>query len=410
MTVTEIDKKVERSHERESELIFACARTQVNLERLRSLAASLPEPLDWEFICRVAGRNGLLPLVGKNLLNTCSDLLDAKFLSVLSEFLRDHIRNNILQTSKVIEISHLLDSAGIPVLPIKGPTLAIQAYDDISLRHYVDLDMLVQPRHFDRSVTVLQKAGYAPLDKASWLQRKGLFFTRKKDLGLVSEDKQIRIELHWKLSGTHFAMPVEIGELWDRLETVSVAGKDLRALAFNDLFVYLCLHGSRHGWQKLLWICDIHELIRKTEGIGSGIDWFEVRQHARAHGCEKALELGILLIYDLFGRNTDYPEIERILADKTYRKIAEHVRSSSFGIAEPSMEIGDWYAYHLSLKEKMSDRLRMRMVYLGWYLKVAVKPNRLDEAVLSLPSAFYPLYYLIRPVRLTLSKLAPKHP
>jgi hypothetical protein len=134
------------------------------------------------------------------------------------------------------------------------------------------------------------------------------------------------------------------------------------------------------------------------------IDWFKVRRHARDHGCEKALELGLFLIKCFFDRRVEYPQIDRVLKDKTYEKIAEYVRRNAFAVHDHSMEMGEWYAYHLSLKEKMSDRFRMRMVYLAWYLKVAVKPNEIDEAVFRLPASFYPLYYVIRPIRLTLSK------
>src|SRR5690606_4099976 len=146
--------------------------------------------------------------------------------------------------------SETLEAEGIPILPFKGPSLSMQAYGDISLRQFVDLDILVKPRHFDKAIRVLKNAGYVPITESSWLKRKSLFFTRKKDIGLVSTDRKVRIELHWKLSGTHFAMPLEIDQLWRRLETVDIGGKKLRSLPLRDLFVYLCLHGSRHGWEK----------------------------------------------------------------------------------------------------------------------------------------------------------------
>ena len=390
--------------EPEAKLILLCSRTEVDTDGLRSLLTESGQSLNWPGIFHMAGRNGLLPLVSTNLLKRCADVLNEEVRWGLSKFLRDHVGNNLLQTSKVVEIYKILNSAGIPMLPFKGPALAIQAYGDISLRQYVDLDMLVQPKHFDEAVVLLQKHGYVPIEKATWIKRKGRFFTRKKDLGLVSKDNKIRIELHWKLSGTHFAMPIEIDHLWQRLETMEVAGTELRSLPFNDLFVYLCLHGSRHGWEKFLWVCDINELIGQTEKSGVKINWLEVRQHARDLGCEKALELGVFLIEDFLGRRIDFPEIDRILDDKAFKAIAEKVRSNAFATDDRSMEMGEWYSYHLSLKEKLTDRLRIRLVYLIWYLKVAVKPNEIDEAVFNLPALFHPLYYLIRPIRLTLSK------
>jgi hypothetical protein len=368
-------------------------------------ASSLDRSLNWQYIVKVAGRNGLLPLVSSNLLRKCSDLLDEEIREGLSEFLSDHTRNNFFQTKKVIEICETLEAAGIPVLPFKGPTLAMQAYGDISLRQFVDLDILVQPRHFDRAVTILERHGYLPIEKVTWLKRKSLFFTRKKDLGLVSADGQVRVELHWKLSGTHFAMPLEIDQLWQRMEILAVAGTDLRSLPFADLLVYLCLHGSRHGWSKFQWISDINELTREVEKPGAKIDWFEVRNHARKHGCEKALELGLFLIERFLGKRTGYPEFDRIIKDKVFNDIAGSVSKHAFADHDRSMEMGQWYSYHLSLKEKMSDRFRVHLVYLVWYLRIAIRPNEVDEAVFKLPALFYPLYYVIRPVRLTLTRL-----
>lgn len=390
--------------ETESALILECSRTSVDSEKVRGILSDTHRQLSWPFIFKIAGRNGVLPLVSSNLLREFHEILDEEIRAALSEFLGGHVRNNLLQTSKLVEIYNLLEAAGIPMLPFKGPSLAVQAYGDISLRQFVDLDILVQPRHFDEAVKVLQKAGYIPIDKATWLKRKGRFFTRKKDLGFVSEDRQIRVELHWKLSGTHFAMPVEIDELWKRLETVRLGGTDVRSLPFADLFVYLCLHGSRHGWEKFSWVCDINELIRETE-ISGEINWEDVRQQARRYGCEKTVELGLFLMHSFFGTTIDYPEVARILNDKVLSDIGSKIKGNAFSPTDKSMEIGDWYLYHLSLKEKKADRLRTRMVYLFWYLKVAIKPNELDEAVFKLPALFHPLHYLIRPIRLGFTKV-----
>lgn len=391
-------------HRVETSFILQCSQTNIDLEKIRSDFASKEEPFDWPYIFKIAGRNGLLPLVSANLLRSLPDLVDEEIREGISEFLGGHVRNNLLQTGKVIEISEILEAEGIPILPFKGPSLSMQAYGDISLRQFVDLDILVKPRHFDKAVRVLKNAGYVPITEPTWLKRKSLFFTRKKDIGLVSTDRRVRIELHWKLSGTHFAMPLEIDELWRRLETVDIGGKKLRSLPLCDLFVYLCLHGSRHGWEKLAWVCDINEMIRGAEISNGIIDWNKVKMHARKHGCERSVELGIFLVHYFFGRKAAYPGIESILGNPAYNAIAADLRETAFAEDERSFEMKGWYLYHLSLKERLVDRLRIRMVYLLWYLKLAVKPNEMDEAVLRLPTLFYPLYYLLRPARLLLTK------
>lgn len=389
-------------YEPESRLIIQCSQTTVDTEKIRSDLANMCRPLNWPYIVKIAGRNGLLPLVCSNILHKLPDLVDEEVRESLADFLGGHMRNNLLQTRKVIEISETLEAEGIPILPFKGPTLSIQAYGDISLRQFVDLDILVQPRHFDKAIQRLKACGYIPIEEPTWLKRKSLFFTRKKDIGLVSADRQVRIELHWKLSGTHFAMPFEIDQLWKRLDAIELGGAKLRALPLCDLFVYLCLHGSRHGWEKLAWVCDISEIVRGAES-SANIDWCEVQQHARKHGCERAVELGLYLVHDLFGRKARYPEIDAILNNPAFTRIAEDLRNTAFAPELRSTEMKGWYLYHLSLKERLVDRFRIRLVYLIWYLKLAVKPNEMDEAVLKLPAVFSLLYYVVRPIRLAIT-------
>lgn len=388
--------------ELETELILCCSRTVNDPELGRRVNRILNNTLNWPGVFQIAGRNGLLPLVAWNLLRSFADLLPNDVRENLSEFQLHHTRNNLFQTLKVVEIASMLDAGGIPTLPFKGPSLAQQAYGDLSLRQYVDLDVLVQPKHFDKAVEILKDGGYRPISTAPWLKRKGFTFTRKKDIGLVSRNGQVRIELHWKLSGSHFAMPLEINQLWNRLETIDIGSAKLNSLPFRDLFVYLCLHGSRHGWEKFAWICDLNELIRTAEENGT-IDWAEVRTHARQHGCERVVELGLFLVYEFFDRRTNYPDFVSVVNNKALKKIGEMVRIKAFTASAPRHEIGDWYLYHLALKEKATDRLRTRIVYLIWYINLAFRPNSLDEAVFRLPNFFYPLYYLLRPIRLGLA-------
>lgn len=366
-------------------------------ERIREI---LQQPLNWDHVFQVAWRNGLMPLLSWNLLKKYSDALPANIREFLSVFLLKHTHKNLFLTQKLIEIVNMLTRNGIPVLPFKGTALAQQAYGNLSLRDYLDLDVLVQPKHFDRAVTILAELGYIPGEKSSWVKRKSRFFTRDKDIRLLSSDGNVCIELHWKLSGAHFALPVEMDLLWNRMETIELGGVKLNGLSFMDLFVYLCLHGSRHGWEKFSWLCDLHELILATEKSGIKIDWVSVQNHASSHGCEKVLDLGLFLVHDFFGLQTNQAHVDGSKNDIEFSSIARDLRSKVFMESGRHNEIGDWYMYHLALKERWSDRMRVHLFYLIWYFKIMFTPNELDQEAFRLPASFYPLYYLLRPIRL----------
>jgi len=54
--------------------------------------------------------------------------------------------SNVFLTNKLFEILNLFKENDILALPFKGPVLAESVYGDISLRKFVDLDILVHKR------------------------------------------------------------------------------------------------------------------------------------------------------------------------------------------------------------------------------------------------------------------------
>src|SRR5690606_12144947 len=118
--------------------------------------------------------------------------------------------------------------------------------------------------------------------------------------------------------------------------------------------IYLCLHGSRHGWERLGWICDVNELINSTPDI----DWESIMSEAERIGCRKVLGLSIYLVRELFG--TEFPEnvAKRFTAREVekFRELNSEIIHRLFAPERYSMLIGDRYKYHLQLKEKALDR------------------------------------------------------
>lgn len=392
--LSEIDLPIEQR------LILECSRSEMSGAQIERVKAVLEAAPDWDYLIKTCHQNGVLPLVSANLLQKFGDLLPPDIREHLAVQFQEHTQHNLFMTAKLLEIARVFSEAEIPLLPFKGPVLAMRAYGNLSLRQFVDLDILVQPKNFDEAIEQMVGRGYRAVSKIPWMKRKALFFAGRKDIGLISDDQKARIELHWKLSGSHFALPLELNQLWERLEEINLGGVKLKTLAFADLFVYLCLHGSRHGWERLGWICDLHELIRAEQKMGREIDWREISVHARRHGCEKVVDLGLLLVREFFGLETDFPADEKIGRGATFDKILGQIQNKIFAKDQTKTEIGDWYLYHLALKEKKNDRLKLHVHYFFWYLRIVLTPNSLDKAVFKLPGIFYPLYYVLRPSRL----------
>ena len=380
----------------ETELIIECSQTAINSAKFDRIAYLLSQSPDWNYIFKIANRNAILPLVSWNLLQNFEHLIPDEFRELIHKDFQEHTRNNMFLTGKLVEIINLFQSNDIAIVPFKGPILAIRAYGNLALRQFIDLDILIPILHLEKAVKLLTEAGYIPLN----LQRLDNL-KRKKDVGFISEDERVRVEMHWKLSGRHFSMPLEMNQLWHQLETVKLAGMDVSAFSFNTLLIYLCLHGARHSWERFGWICDINELVRAE----SDVDWRQVFNEAKRLGCESVLGLGLYLAYDFFGLKISTPKWQEIEDDQIIKELARQIRSRIFADKPATLEIGDRYLYHLKLKEKWTDKWKLHLHYNYWYLKIIFSPNEIDKGLFHLPSWLSPLYYVLRPPRLLYSYL-----
>jgi hypothetical protein len=380
----------------EEQLIIVCAQSVIEKGTSEVIKHLVETELDWTSVYSLAQQNFVMPLLCFSLLNTCPELLPHEVRRCLDEYVKRHVRNNLLQTSELLAAVRLLQEHGIPSLPLKGPTLSVIAYGGLSHRSFGDLDILVPKISFRKSVEVLRSAGYTSTTELGWTDKVPFLAGNKKDYGLFKNGGRTRVEVHWRLSGTHFGLPIDLRELWPRLTTIGLAGQSVNTLPTNELFLYLCTHGARHGWERLQWICDIAELVRGADSL----DWDELFRLANRFGCERVLCLSLFLIRDLFG--TEMPEwvIERVNSFKHAGELARCVYLRLFRNSDHVTTTGDWYRYHLGLKERKRDRLKLHSFYAYRYVSLLLRPNQRDHDLLDLPSSLSFLFYLVRPLRL----------
>lgn len=380
----------------ETELILSCAHTHLTEFDFEKVATLLKLKLDWNYIFKISNRNAILPLISSNLIKNFGSRLPAEINDALKQEFQIHTQKNMFLTGKLVELIRLFNSHDIPVLPFKGPLLSIQAYNNLALRNFIDLDVLIPVEHLKTAVDLLTDANYRPLN-IEHLNN----LNNEKDIGFISHDRQVRIELHWKLSGRYFSIPLEMSKLWSKLEKSEIGGIEVNNLNFNTLLIYLCLHGSRHSWERLGWICDINQLIKSK----SNIDWESVFTESKRLGCEKVVGLGLCLVNQLFGLKIPHKFWKRIENDPIINDLADQILVRLFENQPNNFEIGERYLYHLKLKERFADKWSLHFYYLQWYLRIILSPNENDTKLFNLPPFLSPLNYLLRPSRLLFNYL-----
>jgi hypothetical protein len=371
----------------DAELILSCARTRMDARSAARCVALARGPLDWDRLIGTAAPHGVVPLLQMHLGALCSDAVPAEALGRMRAHCRRTQARALAQAGDLLEIVRRFAEAGVPVLPYKGPTLAVALYGNLALRESGDLDVLVRWPDVAHAQALLADLGYRP--DPCLAGAPATILASLSEHRLVRADGEVA-ELHWAVTPRFFSCPLDLEAFWSRSRPVALGGTPVRTLATEDLILVLCVHGTWHRWERLAWICDIAEILRRFEAI----DLEGVLTRARGIGAARMLLLGLHLAADLL--QAPLPERARraALADPAVARLAARVRSRLFHHF-PGGPSGGWgdHLFHLGARERFLDRVR----YCG---RAAFTANHADWGLVRLPDRLRPLYRLVRPLRL----------
>jgi hypothetical protein len=197
------------------------------------------------------------------------------------------------------------------------------------------------------------------------------------------------VELHWEVAPDLFASSLQAEQLWNRLEPLKLLDFSVRSLSATDLLLSLCVHGSKHLWMRLAWICDVAELLRaRTE-----LDWRELWDRARSIGAERMVTLGLFLAHYLLDAPMSRELKTQVDADKDTAALAEEVYArlcSGTELQQPTP--GQNFRFNMRLRENWRSRAR--------YCRLLLRPTDGDVAAIHLPRQLIFVYYILRPFRL----------
>jgi hypothetical protein len=207
-----------------------------------------------------------MPLLYWNLHATCPEAVPETSLDQLRRRFNANSVRNLFLIRELLTLLSLLEKRGIPAIPYKGPVLAAAVYGNFALRQFGDLDILVREQDAVRAKDLLLSQGY-------WLQYQpptgyeAVFRHFRQTYDLVRGDGQVFVELHWNVISWPLFFSPDSAFVWERLELVSLAGMPARKLAPEDVLSLLYVHGAKHFWTRLGWICDVAALVRTYPGI-----------------------------------------------------------------------------------------------------------------------------------------------
>lgn len=369
--------------------MLRCTRTALDSAAIDGLRAALAGGLDWARLVRVAEWHGVRPLVAAHIRTAGGADAAWPGLATLEAAAVANAHRNAALAAELVRLIDRLEVAGVRALPYKGPVLASAVYGNLALREFFDLDVLVRRGEVPVAVAVLRAAGYEPQLRLTPAQEATLLDSRYEQV-LIRSDGRVVVELQWRVVPSYFSFDLEHDRLWQRPEWVPMAGRRIPTLRAEDLLLVLCVHGTKHHWERLLWVLDVAELLRARPDL----DWEEVTETARRLRVERMLGLGLRLARDLLGASC--PEgAHRLVTDPALDGLVRETRERMLTRSARSCGLAWSARYHLRAREQLRDRIR-------YCARLAVSTTPGDWASVRLPDALFPVYYLVRLGRVVL--------
>lgn len=372
----------------EPELLLLCCRGKLDQGGRRRLDALLGGDLDWGRVDALAGFHNLRPqlhaLLSKagwrNVPRGTADRLRSSF--------RRNLISNLAMTRELLRLVALLEQSAVPALPVKGPVLAAQAYDDISRRSFCDLDLMIPPASLPPAVGILRGSGYRPeieLAGPAWER----FARGERCLQLRHRGHGISVELQWGMLPGYLDWPYDFHGLWQRRRAVVVERRTVPALADQDSVVFLCLHGFKHGWDRLALVSDLAHL-----AAAAAVDWRGMARAARS----PMIGSGLLLTARLCPGIIPAAAADAIAEDGRSRRLAELFAAALTGGTPAPPGILRTGRIYLAGQRGLAGKVS----YLAGLL---LTPTVEDWKFWKAKPAFWPRG-LLRPLRLALDHLA----
>ena len=364
----------------------------VGKNREAAIGKILKNDINWMKVKKNALSHNVLPLLYGALKNLGESLVPQEEMSQIKSLYRNIALKNLRQAQNLHRVIELLSANGIAVIAFKGLALSIQAYGDLSLRNFCDLDLLIQTKDFHKIYDVLTSAGFrSHFPLTNRMKRYWMVFRR--DFEFI-DGKNI-LDFHHQM--TQGPRRISLKEkTWQNQCTVELLSREIPVLSPEHSLLSICIHGTKDRWRTLRVIADISHLISRHPGL----NWQTLVSDAKEIGCLRMLCVGLRLSRQVCGLELPDGIPELVQKDRKAKKLASKYLNQLLNIKRTG-KTGKLYET-LAFIQSM-DSFDPRVKYLAYFV---FTPTPMDWKFIKLPEFLYPLYHLIRPFRLLVTLIS----
>jgi hypothetical protein len=296
----------------------------------------------------LAWYHGVGSLLYRSLSALCSDLVPLEFLIRLRRRTQAVALLNRLLAQEIIVLCEAMAARGVPVIPIKGATLAASVYGDLTLRDFNDMDLLVPEHAIADAQAVLLAAGYERKEPGEMAQEDGPYHV------FIKRRMFFRVDLQWTIAEQNFMFQLDRPEFWKHRVPLVVANTTVQGLAPEDLLIVLCVHGSKHVWEELKWVCDVAELLRSHRHL----DWERIYLNASTWRCRRLVSMGLSLAHRLLDAPLPKAVLARFSDDSDVQLLSHRMPPTLLTDRHAGAHQSEAVMFYFSLKDSWWERWR----------------------------------------------------
>jgi hypothetical protein len=372
----------------EHDLLLSCVRTAFLKDRTDPKPA-LSATVDWNRFIGLCEWHNVVPLVYRALSDVCQGAIPAEATGRLRSLCHNNTARALTLAPALSRILNALESCGVPAYPFKGPALSIMLYGDPARRQSKDLDILVPKERVRKAIDCFDSLGYGAKGSLAGA-RLAAHRRTEYELQLSRHDGKLAVELQWAVVPGYFGFDHERLGVWSHLQMQAWNGHAYPVLPPEETLLLLCVHGAKHIWCKLGWVCDVAGLLASA----APPDLEKALELAGKCGVTRLLLIGLLLAERLTGARLPKDVSARIDADLMAASLARQAQDVLAKTpVNPDVDPAR-YLFYLKSKEHRRDQLLFAGRLMATLAAGEWNPS-------GLPDVLSPLYYLFRPLHMT---------
>jgi hypothetical protein len=341
--------------------------------------------IDWAFLIQLGIDHGVLPLLYNRLKNIESVGIHSSDIKKIKPLYLINAGRNTIVANRILKLEQLLSKHQIEVVFFKGAVLALQAFADLNLRNFCDIDVLIKPDDFERVYDILESEGYQSLKPAIG-KRKEIWIRNRRNFEF--KNGTFIYDFHQQvMQGPKF---LQLKDCFNNNTAVEILSGSIPTLNAEDTVIMLVLHGTHHGWIYLKYVVDLAHF---SNAHRNRIQWKNLMEKARHMGCRRMVLIGMWLCREYCNLELN-SEVKRLLQqDKKSLKLVGYFSAQILSESKPGLI--PVLAFPRSL-----DSWHHKIKYFLYFI---FHPSDLDLLTVRFPVFLYPLYYIVRPLRLAIN-------